>query len=83
VKLLSNYVRWVDRNLDGVVLNIRGASSLVALIPVGLVGVLDYAFRPVGSQRTALFVAACSLAAFFFGIWVWRILVALFANPSD
>jgi hypothetical protein len=83
VRLLSQYVRWVDDNLDGAVLNIRGASSLVAFIPLGLVGMLDYAFRPIGSQRTVLFVVGCSVAAFFCGIWVWRILVALFGNPSN
>jgi hypothetical protein len=83
VRLLSQYVRWVDHNLDGVVLNIRGASSLVAFIPLALVGMLDYAFRPIGSQRTVLFVVGCSVAAFFVGIWVWRILIALFGNPSN
>jgi hypothetical protein len=73
----------VDHNIDGVVLNIRGASSLVAFIPLVLVGMLDYAFRPIGGWRITLFVAGGSIAALFFAIWSWRILVALFGNPSD
>jgi hypothetical protein len=80
VRLLKQYVRWVDKNIDGVVLNIRGASSLVAFVPVALVGVFDYAFRPIGNERTALFVIGGSVTAFFLGIWVWRIVIALFGS---
>ena len=81
MNIWSRYVRAVDRNLDDTVLNVRGWSSLVAVVPMGLFVVVDLLFQPADGTREVLLIIAIGIAAFLMGIWIWRILVALFGNP--
>ncbi|MDF7777013.1 hypothetical protein P1X14_17280 [Sphingomonas sp. AOB5] len=79
--LWARYIAWIDRDLDANFPTLNSTAALVPVLPVLLAVFVRTLWDPPEPARTWLAGAVIVSVAALFGIWLWRVVDALFLRP--